>query len=431
MIMKTLSTFCLLSLVNLFAYSQIPYQIRVDSITDTRYNVTTQTWDFYQSEYYSYHWNGSMTKRLRYAIQQNKLVAERSYYTYNHGRLTEQKLWMAEDYHTDSTMLYNGRKVYTYDANDSLISLKHFVINNNQNEYLNWEVVNTYRQDGKLSSRSTIEWNVAYQRLDTVLRESYTYQNGLKVALHYTAFDIGSESWMTGDKILYQYNPDGELIQEDYHYWDPYSQSYYLSITTIHLYNSSQLRIQSTSYGADSSLAFKYDYDYDIQGNPKRIKFTVSYDGSIWQSYGTSDFTYDSNFLKDEVAKDPVNALGYFYYLPQSSIHAPLEIKHVLANANDTLRRQIHYSAFPLAINNTELTEVNSYPNPVTDYLYFENPDINQKITVQIFDISGRRILSEELNTSDCIAVHKLKPGVYILNIKSNDSVYSKKIVKK
>ncbi len=76
-------------------------------------------------------------------------------------------------------------------------------------------------------------------------------------------------------------------------------------------------------------------------------------------------------------------------------------------------------------------TTVGIYPNPVNDQLRLRLPD-QATYEVRIFDVQGRLQLEQTLNTAESITimVQHLRPGIYALQIKSDQRVLSGKFVK-
>ena len=80
-----------------------------------------------------------------------------------------------------------------------------------------------------------------------------------------------------------------------------------------------------------------------------------------------------------------------------------------------------------MAVNNTNKSTFNIYPNPATDVINIVS-DKNLS-TVSIYDAAGRIALQSSNNT---INVENLAKGTYIVSIKYADgSVETKKILKK
>jgi len=81
------------------------------------------------------------------------------------------------------------------------------------------------------------------------------------------------------------------------------------------------------------------------------------------------------------------------------------------------------------------LSELIIYPNPVKDNLYIQsNLDWNIKIKIEILDIQGRLLYSDDYylytNTQKNIALSNLSKGLYFINLRSNNNSITKKFIK-
>ena len=90
---------------------------------------------------------------------------------------------------------------------------------------------------------------------------------------------------------------------------------------------------------------------------------------------------------------------------------------------------------FSLNLDETSITEENItfdiYPNPVNDRLYIETLTLTQTLTIEIYDIYGRRQqLSAISYQPSVIDVSELNSGIYFVEIKTNDGNIVKRIVK-
>ena len=75
----------------------------------------------------------------------------------------------------------------------------------------------------------------------------------------------------------------------------------------------------------------------------------------------------------------------------------------------------------------------NLYPNPVLDVLYFEI-ESQSNSTIQIIDILGRVVFKSDLSAGIItgeLSVSDLNAGIYVVSVRSNDTVMSKKMVKR
>ena len=75
----------------------------------------------------------------------------------------------------------------------------------------------------------------------------------------------------------------------------------------------------------------------------------------------------------------------------------------------------------------------NLYPNPVLDVLYFEI-ESQSNSTIQIIDVLGRVVFKSDLSAGIItgeLPVSDLNAGLYVVSVRSNDTVMSKKMVKR
>jgi hypothetical protein len=71
-----------------------------------------------------------------------------------------------------------------------------------------------------------------------------------------------------------------------------------------------------------------------------------------------------------------------------------------------------------------------TYPNPVKNQLFFD-PNINNITSLEIYDLSGRKIISKTNIYNNSINVNTLKKGIYILKISTSKTIYYSKFIKR
>ena len=80
--------------------------------------------------------------------------------------------------------------------------------------------------------------------------------------------------------------------------------------------------------------------------------------------------------------------------------------------------------------NNAPL-QISWYPNPVIDFIEFSIPEIPKNTTLQICDLSGRKVYDQELQEqSGRISLQSLSSGMYIMQINTPTNNYSFKLLK-
>ena len=81
-------------------------------------------------------------------------------------------------------------------------------------------------------------------------------------------------------------------------------------------------------------------------------------------------------------------------------------------------------------LNDEQLANLNIYPNPATDMINISYPTSIESI--EMFDLTGRKILSKTVSEKETqLNISHLNSGIYILNIKTDEGLGSKRIIKK
>ena len=82
-----------------------------------------------------------------------------------------------------------------------------------------------------------------------------------------------------------------------------------------------------------------------------------------------------------------------------------------------------------LSIQNSNVKFVSIHPNPVKSLLSI-NLKTDNNASIEIYDVLGKKVLSEMIQTTKSINVQSLKTGVYIIKISQGNSSISKRLIK-
>lgn len=84
------------------------------------------------------------------------------------------------------------------------------------------------------------------------------------------------------------------------------------------------------------------------------------------------------------------------------------------------------------SIGTEEVSELSlrTYPNPVSNQIYFEFPQGESFGQVEILDLSGRSVLLSDYEMYRPLDVSSLVPGQYLVTVKTDKGVYSHKFIK-
>lgn len=83
----------------------------------------------------------------------------------------------------------------------------------------------------------------------------------------------------------------------------------------------------------------------------------------------------------------------------------------------------------PLAVSDVDKKDFTLYPNPTADYFTINN--LNNVVSVKIYDISGKVVKSISGSADNKFDVSNLEKGIYTVSIESKSGTVSKKIIKK
>lgn len=81
-----------------------------------------------------------------------------------------------------------------------------------------------------------------------------------------------------------------------------------------------------------------------------------------------------------------------------------------------------------LSIGEFDMSQINVTPNPTTEFINIEIPNSNGNFVAELFDITGKQVLRKE--NSETLNVSQLNSGIYILRIKTDNGVASRRIIK-
>jgi len=182
---------------------------------------------------------------------------------------------------------------------------------------------------------------------------------------------------------------------------------------------------------------------YTITGNMNSTDGSQTYDGlSLTKrfkmesatsiNYTTTDVStltlvFDADFAK-KVKFDGVN---------YTAVNGVVTIPNVAAGAHSITKgdtTNLYYIktayATTLATRDINKSEVSLYPNPVSDYLYF-NVNGQKIINIKVYNFAGSLVKNNALVNGNSIDLRSLNTGNYIVSITTENGTVTKKIIKK
>jgi len=139
-------------------------------------------------------------------------------------------------------------------------------------------------------------------------------------------------------------------------------------------------------------------------------------DPSFLQGGGGSSMTFRTNFAEVDYIGQPI---------PVGNVPVVALVLEFGGAPQVTARSLTDVT---LTVDSFESTNFNIYPNPVSNGIVNITSISNEAITIAIFDILGKQVISETLSHSN-LNISSLNTGIYIMKITQNGNTITKKLV--
>lgn len=359
----------------------------LDSIIVERYNQTTGQWAQRYKEEYNYSTGGRLLQMI-----------------YGSWMKTEGD---RHKYKVD----------FTYDATGNLIMEMGWRWDTITVQWLNnYMSENTYDANGNRIIETSYFWHSD----DSLWFDDYIYEyaydeNGYMTQESYKFWDEYNNKWQYYSRFDYTNDENGNCTQFNRFKWDDISDKWVISYHYEYIFDENGHEIQLLVSAWDTILHqgipdTKHDYSWDGNGNMIRdLYYTWDTITGQWENYKKYDYTYDVNGNVSRYTYDMWNKdiSDWTYFDRAFKYYSLLDITGTYGN---------------------ELSEINVWPNPASDYLIFDI-DESGAVKVVIYDMQGRKVLARQLdNSKPQVPVSHLNNGIYLYVIYGS-KMYSGKVV--
>jgi hypothetical protein len=399
------------------------------------------------------------------------LIYDKETYTFdNNGNLEQYMYYLWDDDYGD--VLLDYRVDFTYDANGNRSLVTEYYWDVNSGLWItNWKTEYTYDAHENLTLRIDYAWDDEWIQLQ---KEEFTYdENDHKLTYLYFEWDQSTSLWIENYYETILYDEDGNRIELLQHEMDE-SESFFLAVYKIeYSYDTDNLLIESIEYNWDVSIpdwveAWKYEftnnsngsvntkdefqwddlaeawvetwrseYVFDTNGNPIMEQYSLLDDNSGLLVYYTQyEYTYDLLFGLPDLLLPPLE-----WFVPDQSfliVNKPLE--SVSKDYDSNLGEWVNYSKVIYSYDvgdNTSLEEdqdkapIGIFPNPVSDFLSFSFSDDQGALSFELYDMTGRTILTREVSMGEKVNMEQVGTGVYLYQITVKGKTARGKLIKK
>ena len=348
-------------------------------------------------------------------------------------------------------LMRTSKEEFIYDANYRHETTNRYNYVNNSWKQIS-ELLLTYDVAGNITAMVTRIYNSSTSTWENNRKESYTYDAN-NFSTRYALSNWVNGSWVESVKSIYTPHANGmvdEIVKlsrtsasqpwdSTYHFTYSYDNSKNLierityrynngswieSQKIENVFNSSNLKTKAQSFTWSSQWDLKTEFNYTLDANDN-ITFAQQ---DKWVNNQWSPYLRYNNDFDLSV---PYNELIVPYWYQENDLWENQAIELMLGG-NWKLVDSLNYYYSPQtvsSVNELEVMQINVYPNPVTDLVSFELPNVANNTAIEVYDMKGMLVISKRFN-GGTLDVSSLKKGVYYFLITDEVTTYTGKLMK-
>jgi len=411
----------------------------MDSILWELFDTNTSVWTLSERELFTYDGNGNMINYVWFAydsLDMKILPVDRETVQHNAQGQPTEKVWLEWD-KGSGQWINEGKFELTYDGEGNLIQEIVYGWDSDGNQWLVGARFDmTYDGSGNMLSELWYYWNEDSSKLIQSFKDEYIYDGGKLTTWDEYWWEEGA--WLHTHNTVYTYDNDNlvleltqarDIFQE---VWGDFSKTAYTYVGDK-VVTEEQWRFDWLQHLMVRRSYFEYTWDAD--GN-MTTEIESSWDEAAGAVKSLSNVAADwVNTWKSEweFNKD-VSILNIFapYWFQAdvaelNFVHMPTsEIGYFNNNGTWDLnyRQTAYYSEFggggPSGIEDVNRAPVSIYPNPATETITFSWGEEFSLLNLEIYDLTGKQIISRSLENNELIRVDGLSRGLYIYKLSEN-----------
>lgn len=333
----------------------------------------------------------------------------------------------------------------------------------------------TYDAKGiQLINSTEYIWNTPTMRFAKQYKTDYSYDiNGNCISTIKYYWSNSQTKWIYESKSEKQFDKNGNCVLDNYFGWN---NIWVLNVKDeiTNTYDAYNNLLSSEKYIIDrnstlSSLSYKDDFSYNSdgtisskkmyrknqndmdalsqtdciysQGCLSEIIISGFTDGKITKNT-KMEFTYDTNFTLNRLAI-PLDYWDYLFYYKgyvYSNNLSPWYRSHMITSMtlysfqNNIWSYYTKANYYYSTINVTGITDQNAgqttiFPNPTTDYLNINWNGAQSDLNLELFDITGKKLLNKMVSNHSKLSIMGYPVGLYLVRISdANRKVHSEKV---
>lgn len=350
----------------------------ITSYREVEWNNASSSWDSVDLELYEYDEAGNMIIFTDFDPSESGTDWEVDYmivYAYEDGRLTESV--ESEMDNSDESLYPIWRIVYQYDENGRVRGTLEYIYTIGWQE--SWRTESVYDEAGNLISYIDFDDNEDLSSgWEFAWKEEFSYNDEEHLSLYLESeWDPDSEQWLPSDREEYTILSNGDVESYTDFDWDEGTGEWVPSFKGEYTYNP------AINY---EELALPWFFHDDIPNffNHMMTNFTnYDYEGENWVMDSKGDYHF------------------------------------TLSGSTD--------------ITSEEREPLILFPNPASSVLYLPSGPESDIQRVEVYNLAGKMVLSENVTHRRSIRVDKLNKGMYLFRLINSENriITSEKVILK
>jgi len=450
--------------------SDVALKLKLDSLVCNQWEVNSGLWSGIYKKEFVYDADGNNTKEIDYdwALSGSRWIPSvrgESAYDVSGNRIQYiGYYWQG----TNGKWSPQEKNEYAY----SMDNMTHHIIYNWNETYSQW--IASCKEEYLYNNNGNMIQYIHYYWLDTAgqwipgYKSDMDYEANNMLQKTFCYWDETTNQWLNSQKTAFTYNAGNQKLSETDFNWDENNSLWISSSKTDYSYDANGRNTQYIDYVRETNnwiAVLKTDYSYDTYGNKNQSLYSEWDDASgLWIADYKYEYTFDSdsNLIQtsfhfwDKTGNQwcIVKKIDYDYnnsfsfsdlLLPHFCIsepqQVPLHFSHMINSANEciwdrTLWLPLYeYALYYSSQDITSVSEPNTAsmkvsPNPVSDYLTVTLDKNYENARFELFDMQGKKVLTENVTNQGKVNVQELNPGIYYYNIIAGQERQSGKLIK-
>jgi hypothetical protein len=276
----------------------------------------------------------------------------------------------------------------------------------------------TYNDYGNVISAYNYDLSENNDPIPIVNKYEYSYNaNGNLTSDRIYYFDWTAGQWVSSNKNEYSYDANGNIISRIFYDWDRTIGQWVYNINIEYHYDDYGNNTSTVYYHWEENTSKwvgynKIEYQYLTNGKKSlETYFDWIHSDSQWVSNSWLQFTYDDD--------DNITLSKYFSRLDDSQDEwfEEIAIYYYYLDLNPTL------------VTGLSESKISVYPNPASDYVVFDLPNISESATIELFDIQGKKVLELKLSENKQVSLSNLSKGLYMYKLSNVGIIYKGKLI--